>query len=67
MFIREIEEKYIKPLSQAEKLQLIQDVVEMLKADSGLSSYLKPGQNIRYHGPVNEPGVAARLEELLQQ
>ncbi|MCP4379498.1 MAG: hypothetical protein GY794_25420 [bacterium] len=67
MSIHEIEEKYIQPLSTTEKLQLIQDVIEMLKVDSGLTSYFEPGQTVSYHGPVNEPRVAARLEELLQQ
>ena len=69
MSLVEIEQKVIKPLSRAEKLQLIADITKMLqeeeKAESELSQYFKSGEEVGRFGPVNEPQIASQLQEML--
>ena len=67
MSLVEIEQEVIKPLSRAEKLQLIADITTMLQAEEGdeLSPYFKPGQEVGRFGPLNEPQIASQLQEML--
>lgn len=67
MSLIEIEQNIIKPLSRAEKLQLIADISTMLQEEEKdeLSKYFKPGQEVGRFGPVNEPQIASQLQEML--
>jgi predicted amidohydrolase len=64
-------EKNIRPLSRAEKIQLIRDIEMMLHEEKSpqdgdeFREFFQPGQRIGYHGPVDEPLIAAQLQELL--
>ncbi|GAK61489.1 hypothetical protein U27_01390 [Candidatus Vecturithrix granuli] len=69
MLLAEIAQDVIKPLTRAEKLQLIADITKMLqeeeKAESELSPYFTPGQEVGRFGPINEPQIASQLQEML--
>jgi len=67
MSLAEIEQEVIKPLSRAEKLQLIADITKMLQEEEkdDLSQYFEPGQEVGRFGPVNEPQIASQLQEML--
>jgi hypothetical protein len=69
MSLAEIEQEVIKPLSRAEKLQLIADITKMVQEEEkdDLSQYFKPGQEVGRFGPVNEPQIASQLQEMLTQ
>lgn len=70
MSVVEIEE-YIKPLSHAEKLQLIQDIVEMLKApDETLLRQFRKTAAIRVtrcSGPLEAYEAARQLQHLIEE
>ena len=70
MLLYEIEEA-IKPLSQQDKIQLIQDVAEMLKPSSE-SVLRRFGQVAEHadpynHGPLEAYTAAEQLRALLKQ
>ena len=65
MLLLEIEQT-IKPLPRVAKIQLIQDIAEMLKAETDdVARDVQPGQEVGYFGPINEPEIAAQLQEML--
>ncbi len=68
MLIYEIEE-YIKPLSQHEKIQLIQDVAEMLKpsSDAVLHQFEEAAKQSEHSspGPLEAYTAAQQLQEFL--
>ena len=70
MLLYEIEEA-IKPLSQHEKIQLIQDVAEMLKpsSDAILRRFeqVAEGTTPYDHGPLEAYTAAQQLRGLLNQ
>jgi hypothetical protein len=71
MSLVEIEE-HIRPLSHAEKIQLIQDIAEMLKedADTALLQRLMMAAEAadpRYPGPIEAYEAANQLQALLEK
>jgi hypothetical protein len=64
MSVIEIEEQ-IKPLSQAEKLQIIADVTRMLQAD--LPHKIPTGSDIPYYSPFNEDAAAMQIHQYLEE
>ena len=71
MSLVEIEE-HIRPLSHAEKIQLIQDIAEMLKedADAALLQRLKMAAEAAdpcYPGPLEAYEAANQLQVLLEK
>jgi hypothetical protein len=71
MSLVEIEEQ-IRPLSQAEKITLIQDIAEMLKEDSDttLLQHLKMAAEVAdplYPGPIEAYEAANQLQTLLEK
>jgi hypothetical protein len=71
MSLVEIEEQ-IRPLSQAEKITLIQDIAEMLKEDSDniLLQRLKMAAEAAdplYSGPIEAYEAANQLQALLEK
>ena len=64
MSVIEIEEQ-IKPLSQAEKLQIIADVTKMLQAD--LLYQIPPGSEIPYYSPFDEDAAAMQIHQYLEE
>lgn len=64
MSVIEIEEQ-IKPLSQAEKLQIIADVTKMLQED--LLYQVPPGSEIPYYSPYNEDVAAVQIHHYLKE
>ena len=71
MSVAEIEEKIIKPLSRAEKWQLIEDITQMLRqeeeAEAELSKYFKPGQKVGFWSPFDAFDMAQKMQNLLEQ
>lgn len=64
MLVVEIEE-HIKPLSQAEKLQIIADVTRMLQED--LLCQVPPESEIPYYSPYNEDVAAVQIHQYLKE
>ncbi len=68
MSVVEIEE-YITPLSRAEKIQLIQDIAEMLKetADDALLDRLAKAAEAQCPGPLEAYEAAKQLQNLAKK
>lgn len=70
MSLVEIEQKVIKPLSIAEKLQLIADITIMLqeeeKTNSKLSQHFQKGAIHPIFTPLGMEDAAARLQEYIE-
>jgi hypothetical protein len=70
MVLADIEEQ-VKPLSEAEKEQLMWDIWRMLSesanpdASQGAERYFTPEQPIEIHPPIDAPETARQLEALL--
>ena len=72
MLLLDIEEQ-IKPMSKADKMQLIRDVWHMLQeemgpdASQGVAEVFQSAGPIKIHPPVDSTETARELEELLKE
>ena len=70
MLLLEIEE-HVKPMSKADKEQLLWDVWRMLEAEAGQDAsqgaerYFTLGEPVGNYAPVMTPNIAKHLEALL--
>lgn len=69
MSLVELEQKEIRPLSKAEKLQLIADITKMLQEEEEdeLSQYFKPGEKHGFWSPFDAFDMAQKMQNLLEQ
>jgi len=67
MSVAEIEEKIIKPLSRAEKWQLIEDITRMLREEEEADRIFRPGTKAGFWSPCNEFKMADQLKTFLEE